>query len=147
MVSFISESFFWILWFEFFILVARNLTFLWRFNLLLISVVTNFWIFFYAFSYFFFITIAAVANLIYKQAHDEKNPAQFITSTFRPELVNVADAHIGVSQSKKASVVRTLSKKEANQFFMDTNKQRRRHKQLKVSFFFEIIFFFFWDFV
>ena len=117
-------------------MVARNLTFLGRFNLLLISVVTNFEIFF-LFLHFFFITIAAVANLIYKQAHDEKNPAQFITSTFRPELVNVADAHIGVSQSKKASVVRTLLKKEALQFFMDTNKQRRRHKQLKVSFFFE----------
>jgi structural maintenance of chromosome 3 (chondroitin sulfate proteoglycan 6) len=69
---------------------------------------------------------AAVATLISKQSHDEHNPAQFITSTFRPELVNVADAHIGVSQSKKASVVRSLSKKEAAQFLMAKNQSIQR---------------------
>ena len=53
-----------------------------------------------------------------QQAHDEENPAQFITSTFRPELVNVADAHIGVSQDKKASVVRHLTKHQAANFLM-----------------------------
>ena len=29
----------------------------------------------------------AVANMIAKQCHDAENPTQFITSTFRPELV------------------------------------------------------------
>ena len=66
---------------------------------------------------------AAVAHLISKQAHDETNPVQFITSTFRPELVNVADSHIGVSQSKKASVVRSLSKKNAAAFMMNPKIQ------------------------
>jgi len=63
---------------------------------------------------------AAVAALISKQAHDEENPVQFITSTFRPELVNVADQHVGVSLSRKASVLRLLDKKEAASFMMQT---------------------------
>jgi structural maintenance of chromosome 3 (chondroitin sulfate proteoglycan 6) len=33
----------------------------------------------------------AVADLIQRQSYDDENPAQFITTTFRPELVQKAD--------------------------------------------------------
>lgn len=44
---------------------------------------------------------AAVAALIQRQAQSEDNPAQFITSTFRPELVRVADRCYGISHQNK----------------------------------------------
>lgn len=44
---------------------------------------------------------AAVAALIQRQANSEDNPAQFITSTFRPELVRVADRCYGISHQNK----------------------------------------------
>jgi len=46
---------------------------------------------------------AAVAALIERQANSEENPAQFITSTFRPELVRVADRCYGITHQNKVS--------------------------------------------
>lgn len=44
---------------------------------------------------------AAVAALIERQANSDENPAQFITSTFRPELVRVADRCYGITHQNK----------------------------------------------
>lgn len=44
---------------------------------------------------------AAVAALIQRQASSEENPTQFICSTFRPELVTVANRCYGISHQNK----------------------------------------------
>jgi structural maintenance of chromosome 3 (chondroitin sulfate proteoglycan 6) len=59
---------------------------------------------------------AAVAALIQKQAHSAQNPTQFIVSTFRPELVSVADRCYGISHQNKVSSIHHLSKKDALHF-------------------------------
>ncbi|EQC33662.1 hypothetical protein SDRG_08766 [Saprolegnia diclina VS20] len=62
---------------------------------------------------------AAVAALIHRQAHSEENPAQFITSTFRPELVMVADQFYGIGHQNKISTVYTMTKDESLEFIAD----------------------------
>jgi len=59
---------------------------------------------------------AAVAALISKQAASEENPTQFITSTFRPELVQVASRCYGISHQNKVSNVHMLTKKDSLSF-------------------------------
>ncbi|OQR90845.1 chromosome segregation protein [Thraustotheca clavata] len=59
---------------------------------------------------------AAVAALIHRQAHSEENPAQFITSTFRPELVMVADQFYGIGHQNKISTVYPMTKDESLEF-------------------------------
>ena len=58
----------------------------------------------------------AVASLIKKQAHASENQAQFITTTFRPEFVSVADAHFGISLQHKTSRLHKISKDDATAF-------------------------------
>lgn len=62
---------------------------------------------------------AAVAALIHRQAHAERDPAQFITSTFRPEMVKVADACYGVGHQNKVSDVHKMANEEALEFIAD----------------------------
>ncbi|RHY34156.1 hypothetical protein DYB32_002485 [Aphanomyces invadans] len=62
---------------------------------------------------------AAVAALIQRQAHSEENPAQFITSTFRPELVMVADQFYGISHQNKISNIQPMTKEESLDFIAD----------------------------
>lgn len=59
---------------------------------------------------------AAVANVIQRQAHNVDNPTQFIVTTFRPELVAVADECFGISHQNKASSLHPLSKHDALKF-------------------------------
>jgi structural maintenance of chromosome 3 (chondroitin sulfate proteoglycan 6) len=58
----------------------------------------------------------AVASLIERQANDSENPTQFIVSTFRPELVAVANRCYGISHQNKVSELHPLSKKDALHF-------------------------------
>jgi structural maintenance of chromosome 3 (chondroitin sulfate proteoglycan 6) len=53
---------------------------------------------------------AEVARLIQRQAEDKEAPAQFITTTFRPELVAVAHKCYGISLANKASTIHPLAK-------------------------------------
>ena len=64
----------------------------------------------------------AVASLIKKHASDG---AQFITTTFRPEFVAVADAHFGISLQHKTSRLHKISKDDATAFVTEnaTNEQ------------------------
>lgn len=57
-----------------------------------------------------------MANLIQKQAASTENPTQFIVSTFRPELVNVANQCYGISHQSKVSRFHHMSKKDALAF-------------------------------
>ncbi len=59
---------------------------------------------------------AAVATLIKKQAVDNNNPAQFIVSTFRPELVAAANAWFGISHQNKVSNLHSLSRSDSLHF-------------------------------
>ena len=59
---------------------------------------------------------AAVADLIQRQANNKDTPTQFIVSTFRPELVAVANRCYGISHQNKVSSIHPLSKKDALHF-------------------------------
>jgi structural maintenance of chromosome 3 (chondroitin sulfate proteoglycan 6) len=59
---------------------------------------------------------SAVANLIQRQASNQDNPAQFICSTFRPELVNIAKNCYGISHQNKVSSIHYLPKSDALKF-------------------------------
>jgi len=58
----------------------------------------------------------AVANLIQRQANNPDNPTQFITSTFRPELVAIAKNCYGISHQNKVSSLHLLSRSDALKF-------------------------------
>jgi structural maintenance of chromosome 3 (chondroitin sulfate proteoglycan 6) len=60
-----------------------------------------------------------VARLIERQATDKTNPAQFITTTFRPEMVSVAHRHYGIALVNKTSSIYPLTKKDAENFVLD----------------------------
>ena len=64
---------------------------------------------------------AAVAALVKRQAAAEDAPAQFITTTFRPEFVNIADAHFGISLHHKTSKLHHISKDDALAFITEIN--------------------------
>ncbi len=66
----------------------------------------------------------AVAALLQKQAHDEEAPAQFITSTFSPEIVRVASSVYGISLQNKMSNMHLLSSGEALAFVADLQEDR-----------------------
>lgn len=53
---------------------------------------------------------AGVARLIHKQVNSETAPAQFITTTFRPELVAAADRCYGIGLLNKVSNIYSLEK-------------------------------------
>lgn len=66
---------------------------------------------------------AAVAALIHRQAHasssdgnGEYSGAQFITSTFRPEMVQVADQFYGIGHQNKISNVHSMTQDESLEF-------------------------------
>jgi len=58
----------------------------------------------------------AVANLIQRQSSNADNPTQFITSTFRPELVAIARNCYGISHQNKVSSIHHMSKNDALKF-------------------------------
>lgn len=59
---------------------------------------------------------AAVASLIQRQANSKENPTQFLVSTFRPELVAVANKCYGISHQNKVSSIHHMSKKDSLHF-------------------------------
>jgi structural maintenance of chromosome 3 (chondroitin sulfate proteoglycan 6) len=60
---------------------------------------------------------AGVARLIQKQVQSETAPAQFITTTFRPELVAVADKCYGITLANKVSNIHVMDKVSLMLFF------------------------------
>lgn len=66
---------------------------------------------------------ASVANLIQRQANSKETPTQFIVSTFRQELVAVANRCFGISHQNKVSSIHPLSKKDAQRFIADLQNE------------------------
>jgi structural maintenance of chromosome 3 (chondroitin sulfate proteoglycan 6) len=64
----------------------------------------------------------SVATLIERQANSADNPTQFIVSTFRPELVAIANRCYGISHQNKVSSIHHLSKKDALHFVANLMK-------------------------
>ena len=64
----------------------------------------------------------AVASLIDRQSHSKERPAQFICSTFSPELVEVADRHFGVAHQHKVSTVKSFSNEDAMKFIKEIQR-------------------------
>lgn len=58
----------------------------------------------------------AVANVIQRQSTNPDSPTQFITSTFRPELVAIAKNCYGISHQNKVSSIHHMSKNDALKF-------------------------------
>ena len=59
---------------------------------------------------------AAVAALIRRQADSPDRKAQFITTTFRPELVEVSDMCFGIQFQNRVSRIQRLSKSQGLKF-------------------------------
>jgi hypothetical protein len=64
---------------------------------------------------------AAVARLIQRQANDKESPTQFIVSTFRQELVAVANRCFGISHQNKVSSLHHMPKQDAQLFIANLN--------------------------
>jgi structural maintenance of chromosome 3 (chondroitin sulfate proteoglycan 6) len=58
----------------------------------------------------------AVANLISRQANSPDTPTQFITSTFRPEIVAISKNCYGISHQNKVSSIHPMQKNDALRF-------------------------------
>eukprot|EP00884_Botryococcus_braunii_P023148 jgi/Botrbrau1/9517/Bobra.0211s0008.1 len=61
---------------------------------------------------------ASVARMISRQASDPVNPAQFIVTTFHPQIVMEADKIYGVSHSNRLSHVELVTREDALEFVM-----------------------------
>ena len=76
---------------------------------------------------------ASLAHMIAKQSADvddngdERPPTQFITTTFRPELIHAGDQFYGVSHRGKASTVKTITKEEALRIISETASRSKQH--------------------
>jgi structural maintenance of chromosome 3 (chondroitin sulfate proteoglycan 6) len=66
---------------------------------------------------------AAVERVIQRQANNKDNPTQFIVSTFRQELVAVANRCYGISHQNKVSSVYHMPKQDAQKFIANLNSE------------------------
>jgi len=65
-----------------------------------------------------------VAKMLEKQMEDVRNPAQFIVTTFHPQLVNVSEKIYGVSHSNRISRVDVITHDDALAFLASEEVQR-----------------------
>lgn len=76
---------------------------------------------------------ASLAQMIERQAGainadtGEAEPTQFITTTFRPELIHAGDQFYGVTHRNKASTIKTISKAEALRIITEDQSRIRQH--------------------
>jgi len=76
---------------------------------------------------------ASFANMIERQSSevdengDERPPTQFITTTFRPELIHAGDQFYGVTHRSKASTIKTITKEEALRIISETSSRSKQH--------------------
>lgn len=85
----------------------------------------------------------AVARLIHRQATAETSGTQFITTTFRPELVTVADKFFGIKLENKSSNLIPLTKVRASRLLRLQNKTAvKRTIQIWIRFFYVFLFVF-----
>lgn len=65
-----------------------------------------------------------VAQLLRKQADDPRNPAQFVVTTFQPQIILVCDKIYGVTHKNKISQVLVITKEDALAFLQSEDEQR-----------------------
>lgn len=61
--------------------------------------------------------------MIQKQANNQETPTQFIVSTFRQELVAVANRCFGISHQNKVSSLHLMPKQDAQKFISNLNNE------------------------
>ena len=75
----------------------------------------------------------AVARVIYNQANNPDNPTQFITSTFRPELVRIAKNCYGISHQNKVSSIHSMTKNDALKFIANLMSEEEAVGQVSTT--------------
>lgn len=76
---------------------------------------------------------ASLAQMIENQAGavnaetGEAEPTQFITTTFRPELIHAGDQFYGVTHRNKASIIKSITKVEALRIIAEDQNRVRQH--------------------
>eukprot|EP00537_Pseudo-nitzschia_pungens_P008168 CAMPEP_0172361260 /NCGR_PEP_ID=MMETSP1060-20121228/5117_1 /TAXON_ID=37318 /ORGANISM="Pseudo-nitzschia pungens, Strain cf. cingulata" /LENGTH=1286 /DNA_ID=CAMNT_0013083473 /DNA_START=670 /DNA_END=4530 /DNA_ORIENTATION=+ len=75
----------------------------------------------------------AVANVIYNHANNPDNPTQFITSTFRPELVRIAKNCYGISHQNKVSSIHSMTKNDALKFIANLMSEEEAVGQVSTT--------------
>ena len=75
----------------------------------------------------------AVANVIFNQANNPDNPTQFITSTFRPELVQIAKNCYGISHQNKVSSIHSMTKNDALKFIANLMNEEEAVGQVSTT--------------
>ena len=76
---------------------------------------------------------AALAKMVQRQASkvdddgNAKEPTQFITTTFRPELIRASDKCYGVTHARKASTIRAIAEEEALRIIAEDTSRQRQH--------------------
>ena len=79
---------------------------------------------------------SALANMIERQSAltDEhgkpRRPTQFITTTFRPELIKAGQQFYGVSHANKASTIRRITMAEAQRIIAEGQSRTKQHAGL-----------------
>ena len=61
--------------------------------------------------------------MLTQQANDDQNPAQFIITTFHPQIVHVADKIYGASHRNRISSVVRVEKEDALEFLQAEEKR------------------------
>ena len=61
------------------------------------------------------------------EAGDERAPTQFITTTFRPELISASDRCFGVTHARKVSSIRPIEQEEAQRIIAEDQNRQRQH--------------------
>ena len=78
---------------------------------------------------------ASLAKMIERQAApeddsgEERTSTQFITTTFRPELIHSGDQFYGVTHRNKSSTIRTIDKTEAMRIITEDQSRARQHAE------------------
>jgi structural maintenance of chromosome 3 (chondroitin sulfate proteoglycan 6) len=75
----------------------------------------------------------AVANVVHAQANNKDNPTQFITSTFRPELVRIAKNCYGISHQNKVSSIHSMTKNDALKFIANLMNEEEAVGQVSTT--------------
>jgi len=77
---------------------------------------------------------SALAKMIERQTRDtddrsgkEQTPTQFVTTTFRPELIKSADKCYGVTHARKASSIKAITQEEAQRIIAEDKNRQRQH--------------------
>lgn len=70
-----------------------------------------------------------VAAMLKRQTFDDRNPTQFIVTTFHPQIVNVADNIYGVSHRNRISKVTLVDKADAIEFLQAEERKGRQQQQ------------------